>query len=301
MAPIHACTSRDQVSDDDVLLEADQLIAGTAHCGIREYSSRLLERRRGNKRLRREAGLGNTEQQWFRTCRRTTLAQDLRVGLAEHTTIDVLALQELALTRIGDAHLLQHLAHDRADVLVVDLHALQAVDLLHFVEQILLHSARPLNAQNVVRVDGPLGEAVTGAHLVAFMDAQVFADRNFVYALRSGCWDHDDLTLTALDLAEANRAIDFRDDRRVFRPACFEQLGHARQTARDVAGLVDLAADLGECSAWLDVLLVTHGQLSAHRHDELAQFLLTLAVPDLDHRVQPLVAVFDDHELTTTG
>ena len=35
------------------------------------------------------------------------------------------------------AHPAQHLAHDHLDVLVVDLHALQAVDLLHLVDQVL--------------------------------------------------------------------------------------------------------------------------------------------------------------------
>jgi hypothetical protein len=68
--------------------------------------------------------------------------------------------------------------HDHADVLVVDLHALQAIDLLHFIEQVLLHRARALDPQDVVRVDRAFGQAVAGAHAVALVHAQVLAGRH---------------------------------------------------------------------------------------------------------------------------
>ena len=75
------------------------------------------------------------------------------VDLAELDPVDVLALEEGGVAGVGDAHLLQHLPHDHADVLVVDLHALQTVDLLDLVEEVLLHRPRPLDPQDVVRVD----------------------------------------------------------------------------------------------------------------------------------------------------
>src|SRR5690606_21064975 len=61
------------------------------------------------------------------------------------------------------------------------------------------------------------------------------------------------------------------------------------------AGLVDLAADLGQRRAGLDDIAVADGELCTHRHDELA--LLLVALPDLDHRVEPLLAVLRDDEL----
>ena len=75
------------------------------------------------------------------------------------------------------AHLLQHLAHDHADVLVVDLDALEAIDLLHLVEQILLHRARALDPQDVVRIHRSLGQPVTGPDAVAFVHAEVLPGR----------------------------------------------------------------------------------------------------------------------------
>ena len=97
------------------------------------------------------------------------------VLVAEDLAIHVLPFEELRLARLHDSNLLQHLLDDHADVLVVDLHALEAVNLLHFVEQILLHRARSLDPQNVVRIDRTLGETVTGAHAVALVHAQVLA------------------------------------------------------------------------------------------------------------------------------
>src|SRR3989440_3050685 len=49
---------------------------------------------------------------------------------------------------------------------------------------------------------------------------------------------HPDLTLAALDVAEAHHAVDLGDRGRVLGPPGFEQLGHARQAAGDVARLV---------------------------------------------------------------
>ena len=53
--------------------------------------------------------------------------------------------------RVGDLDLLQHLARDRLDVLVVDLHALQSIDLLDLVDEILGQLLDAEHAQDVVR------------------------------------------------------------------------------------------------------------------------------------------------------
>ena len=142
---------------------------------------------------------------------------------------------------LHDLHLLQHLAHDHADVLVVDLHALEAVHLLDFVQEVLLHRARALDPQDVVRVHRTFGEPVAGAYPVAFMHAQVLAGRHLVQLRLALFGVHVDLALAALDVAEAHRAVHLGNRGRVLRPPRLEQLGDARQTARDVARLVGLA------------------------------------------------------------
>src|SRR5690606_40982336 len=110
------------------------------------------------------------------------------VLLAEGETIHRLAVEEDAVARIGDADLLEHLANDHADVLVVDPDTLQAVDLLHLVEQVLLHRARTLDLQDLVRRHRAFGEAVTGPHAVTLVHAQVLACRPLVHPRPGAPW-----------------------------------------------------------------------------------------------------------------
>jgi hypothetical protein len=54
--------------------------------------------------------------------------------------------------RVDDLHPAQHLADDHLDVLVVDLHALQAVDVLHLVDDVARQLLDAQQAQDVVRI-----------------------------------------------------------------------------------------------------------------------------------------------------
>ena len=56
----------------------------------------------------------------------------------EDRAVDELTGQELRVAGDDDAHLLHHLPGDELDVLVVDLDALRAVDLLHLVDEVAL-------------------------------------------------------------------------------------------------------------------------------------------------------------------
>ncbi len=63
---------------------------------------------------------------------------DAAVLRFEVEPVDLIAPEQRRVARIGDLHLAQHLAHDDLDVLVVNFDALEAVNLLHFVDQMLL-------------------------------------------------------------------------------------------------------------------------------------------------------------------
>ena len=51
-----------------------------------------------------------------------------------------------------DLHAAQHLANDHLDVLVVDLHALQTVHVLHFVDDVARQRLDAQQAQDVLRI-----------------------------------------------------------------------------------------------------------------------------------------------------
>src|SRR6185437_4395346 len=187
--------------------------------------------------------------------------------------------------------------------------------LLHFVQQIFLHRPRSLDPQNVVRIHRPLGQTISSSHAVALVHAQVLARRHLVKLRRLRLVNgihtvvrlhqrlHEDLALAALDLAEPHHAVDLRNSRRILRPARLEQLRNSRQTARDVARLVRLAADLRENGTRGDPRAILHDELSAHRHHEVAQPLLlpALLLHDLDVRVELLLTILDHDALPQTG
>src|SRR3546814_9323890 len=66
--------------------------------------------------------------------------------------IDLFARQQRGVAAIGDLDLLQHLADDHFDVLVVDLHALQPVDFLDLVHEILRSEEHTSELQSLMRI-----------------------------------------------------------------------------------------------------------------------------------------------------
>src|SRR5688572_316765 len=313
--PVLTRARRNEVPNDDVLLETEEIVLGPADRRIGKHARRLLERRRRNERLRRQARLRDSEQQRLGRTRLEPLLLGAVVDVAERALVHVLRLEEFRLPRIHDAHLLKHLPDDHANVLVVDLHALQAIHLLHLVEQILLHGTWPLDPQNVVRIHRAFRQTVTSPHAIALVHTKVLTRRNLVQLrllrlVRDGITVrpvarrlHEDLALAALDLTESHRAVDLRNRRRILRPARLEQLGHPRKTTGDVARLVCLTTDLRENGSRADLLTVIHRQLRADPNHEVAQMLLlpALLLHDLDVRVEALLAILDDHALTQTG
>ena len=98
----------------------------------------------------------------------------------EHDAVDELARQQLGLARALDAHLLEHLADDQLDVLVVDLDALRLVDLLHLGDEVQLGRGRALQREQLGRVARALVEGVAGLDDLAGRDEQARAPRQLV-------------------------------------------------------------------------------------------------------------------------
>jgi hypothetical protein len=79
---------------------------------------------------------------------------------AEDVLVDDLVRQQVRVARVLDADLAEHLAQDELDVLVVDGHALRAVDVLHLVEHVRPQRLFALDPQDVVRDERALGERI---------------------------------------------------------------------------------------------------------------------------------------------
>src|SRR5262245_21533256 len=239
-APQHAAGARrDQATNDDILLEAFEQVGLAVHRGLGQHARGLLEGGRRNEAARLQGGLGDTQQD--RLGRRHTLAGllDRQVSLVELDAIDLLALEQVGLARILDLHLLQHLAHDHLDVLVVNGDALQPVDILDLVDQVIGEFLHALDRQDVVRRGMSVIDEVTLLDAIAVLNGEALAARDQIFdglgILIIGL--DGDALLVLVVLAELDRAGDLRDDGVVLRAPGLKQLRHARQTTGDVAGL----------------------------------------------------------------
>ena len=96
---------------------------------------------------------------------------------------------------------------DDLDVLVVDLHALAAVDVLDLAEQVLLHGLFAGDPEDVVRHQRPVDQRLAGPDEVAGVDAQVLAVRDQVLALDARLAADDDRPLAAALLAAGSRRV----------------------------------------------------------------------------------------------
>ena len=203
------------------------------------------------------------------------LAADGELVVLRHEAelVDHLVDQELGVADLLDLHPAHHLPDDHLDVLVVDVDALQAVDLLDLVHQVALQLLLAADAQDVVRVDRAVHQRLAGPHALRLLHVDVGAARQLVLALLAVVARHEDLAVLLGDVAVLHDAVDLGDDGRLLRTARLEQLDHARQTARDVLGLGGLARDLGQHVAGRDLAAVLHHQVGAGRQQVLAAVL----------------------------
>ena len=91
--------------------------------------------------------------------------------------------QLLGVARLVDADLAEHLPDDDLDVLVVDRHALAAVDALDLLDEVALDRLTAPRLQVLLRVDGPIGDRVSRADELAVLDHELGVVGDGVLAL----------------------------------------------------------------------------------------------------------------------
>ena len=143
---------RNQPAHRDVLLQAAQVIdlAGDGRLG--EHARRFLERRRRDERVGRERRLRDAEQQRPALRRTPARGNHALVLLEEPELVRLLVDEEFGVADVLDLDPPHHLPRDGLDVLVVDVDALQPVDLLNLVHEVRLQRLLAEHVQDVVRV-----------------------------------------------------------------------------------------------------------------------------------------------------
>src|SRR5207302_1100858 len=122
---------------------------------------------------------------------------------------DDLARQQVSVAGGVDADLPHHLPDDHLDVLVVDVDALRAIDLLDFLDQVGLHRLAAKNVQQLLRADRALGDLLTGLDLLTTLDVDPGAVRDRVFPPFLVHAPADDLV--SLDAGQALRDVGSRD------------------------------------------------------------------------------------------
>src|SRR3954452_10047111 len=246
---VDAGARRDELADDDVLLQTQQRVAAGVDRGIGENTGRLLERRSRQPRLGRQRGLGDAHQHRTAGGPLPALGHDPAVLLLELRPLGQLARKQVGLARLEDVHPLEHLTDDDLDVLVVDRHALRAVDVLHLLDEVQLNGARPEDAQHLVRVDGAGVQLLTDVDVLTLLDAPLttrplglgVVPAPGEHALRDGVLDRlravvrsDDELGRLVGLLDLDLARDLTDRRAALRLTSLEQLDDTRQTVGNV-------------------------------------------------------------------
>src|SRR5690606_10640977 len=174
-------TGRDQATDDDVLLEAVQRIDLAADGGFGEDAGRFLEGSGRDKGTCLQRSLRDTLQNRDRLGGDTALLHRAGVLVVDVQTVDLFARQEGRVAGFGDFDFLHHLADNHFDVLVVQLHALQTIDVLNLVDEIVGQGLNAQDRQDLMRDRGAINQDVAFLDQIAFLNDNVLAFRDQVF------------------------------------------------------------------------------------------------------------------------
>ena len=97
-------------------------------------------------------------------------------------------------------------------MLVVDLYTLQAINGLDLVHNVFLCLHRTQDIQDIGGRSAAVGKTGTGLHIVVLLNQDLLGHGNLVVAFLAATVLHDDLTLTALNLAHEHLTVDFGED-----------------------------------------------------------------------------------------
>ena len=264
---------------------------------LNELQVAALEARVLVTQLAQRDNLSRLQRRRVAGIRNHHLVVELVVHIHELPLVDNLVLEEARVSRVDNLHLRHHLTYDDLEVLVVDFHTLHAVDLLHLVDDVLLHTRRAEDVEDVRRSDGTVRKRAAGLHVVVLLHDNLTRQGHQIALHVTLLRGDDDFAVTALDFAEGYLTVNLRHDGGIRRVARLEELRNTRQTTGDVAArLTDCTRNLDEDFARLDFGVVLHHDVGRYREVVLLD-LLALLIDNLDDGVLRLVLRLDDHLL----
>ena len=229
-----AGTRWNEATDNDVFLQTAKFISLAHNRRFGQNTRRFLEGSGGNERVGGQRGLGNTQQHVVEIGWDLAFGNSPVIFSQQLGTLDLLGLDELGIAWLGNRDTTEHLTDDHFNVLVVDLDALQTIDVLNFVRDVASQGLDTLQTQDIVRIRFAFDNLFALIDDLTIMNENVLILGNQV--LMGGAIEiGNDQTLLALRiLAEADSAGVFGQNGGILWRTGFEQLGNARQTTGDV-------------------------------------------------------------------
>ena len=231
---LHAGSRRNQLTDDNVLLQADQRIHLTLDGSFRQNLGGLLEGCRRQEGIGGKRSLRNSQKDLLTVRRLFAFGSQGLVQVLILQRIHQSARQEIGISAFFNADLLQHLTHDHLDVLVADIYALQTVYALYLAEHVILHRTDSLDLQQIMRVHASFCQLVAGFQLLAVHHLDSGAVRNQVCLGFSRLMVGDDDFTLLLGILNHSRAAELRDNRKSLRLSGLKQLLYTGKTLRDI-------------------------------------------------------------------
>ena len=166
--------------------------------------------------------------------------------------------QHIRIPCILHLDLAEHLADDHLDVFVGDLHALEPIYALDFLEHVSLHPLDALDLQDVIGVDGAVGELVARLDHVPIPNPQLGAEGDQV--LGGLPFLVGDGGLPLLSLGEGHGAVNLGDHRQALGLTGLEDFHHTGKALGNIVRTGHAAGVEG-----------THGKLGARLADGLGR------------------------------
>src|SRR5215217_6851199 len=237
-----SCGCGYELPDNDVLFQACEAVHLALDGSVGKDAGRLLERGCGEEGIGGERGLGYAHKNCVVGGWAAFLLLDSCV-LGEHCkAVGDLLGEQLRVAWVVHDHLAQHLPYDDLDVLVVDVHALGAVDLLHLVDQVTLGrgaaaAVAEVVLQDSVWVDRPFRDRgvchdLGALHELGPEELTLDRVRPALFTIWRG--DNDLYLPVGVCLLEGDDTVDLGQGRLGLGMAGLEELDDPGETCRDV-------------------------------------------------------------------
>src|SRR5574344_904997 len=243
----HTGSCRNHMADDDVFLQAVQMVDRAGDCSVCKNTGCFLERRSRDERIRCKCSFRDSLEHRACDCRLTAFCNHTVIFFMEMPFIDLLAEDELGIAHGDDFNLAEHLAHNDTDVFVVDCNALCTVHGLNFIHEVILQCVFTKNCKYVVCINCTVAHLLTCFNMVAVADEETLCHRNKVIELLAIFILNDDSTLSLHNLTKLYVAGNLCKNSGILWSASFEQFGNTWKTAGNIVCLCSFLWNLSKC------------------------------------------------------